>query len=88
VSAIKFRESDLEAELAPMFKIRAKRRWGTYFLISRVVHPLLTAPAEPRFGAPINAVARAVQEADSQGHGPLGHVVGYVLVKRTQPWRG
>lgn len=88
VSAIKFRESDLEAELAPMFKIRAKKRWGTYFLISRVVHPLLTAPAEPRFAAPINAVARAVQGADKQGHGPLGHVVGYVLVKRTQPWRG
>lgn len=88
VSAIKFRESDLEANLAPLFKIREKKRWSTYYLISRVVHPLLIAPAEPRWAAPINAVARAVQDADGGDRGALGHVVGYTLVKRRDAWRG
>jgi ubiquinone/menaquinone biosynthesis C-methylase UbiE len=86
VSAIKFRERDLEANLAPMFKIRDKKRWSTYYLISRVVHPLLVAPAEPRWASPINAVARAIQEVTPDDRGALGHVVGYTLVKRREAW--
>lgn len=89
LSAIKFRESDLEATLAPLFRVRDKRRWGAYYLISRVVHPLLVAPEEPRYAAPINAVARAVQSAMNGGATPpIGHVVGYTLIKRRTPWRG
>lgn len=89
LSAIKFRESDLEATLAPLFRVRDKHRWGAYYLISRVVYPLLIAPEEPRYSAPINAVAKTVQSTMNESNlPPIGHVVGYTLVKRRTPWRG
>ncbi len=42
------------------FYIVTIRRFGTYDLISRVVHPLLVSPAEPRYDARINEIARLV----------------------------
>lgn len=84
VSAIKFRESELEQWLAPMFNIQGKTHWGNYYLISRVVHPLMTAPEEPRFNSPINGIARRIEEANRSRISQFGHVVGYVLTKRRQ----
>lgn len=42
------------------FEIARIRKFGTYFFISRVVHPLLLAPAEPSFCSKINEVARVI----------------------------
>ena len=80
VSSLKFSEEEVEAELCRSFRIKEKRHWGTYFLISRVVHPLLVAPQEPKWSADINKVARQIAEQDPD-HAGLGHKVGYVLCK-------
>ncbi|UCC43552.1 MAG: methyltransferase domain-containing protein [Candidatus Zixiibacteriota bacterium] len=83
VSALKFREAELENELEKRFEIADRQYFGTYYLISRVVHPLLVYPDSPRFEARINNVARQIAE-----HLPdvdrLGHVMGYELVARRQ----
>lgn len=42
------------------FQINKIRSLGTYYFISRVVHPLLVLPDEPKFEAKINEVARRI----------------------------
>ena len=42
------------------FKIDEIRSLGTYYFISRVVHPLMVLPEEPKFEAKINEVARKI----------------------------
>lgn len=81
ISSLKFREIEIEEFLEPFFRIETRQYWGTYYLISRVVHPLLVHPKEPRFDAAINTIARKVAEV-LPDTGRLGHVVGYKLVKR------
>lgn len=48
------------------------QRFGMYYFISRIVHPLLVSPDAPRFDAPINAVAqqlcRKIPDYDQIGH--------------------
>lgn len=48
------------------------QRFGMYYFISRVIHPLLALPEVPRFDAPINAIARKICEKipnfDDAGH--------------------
>lgn len=80
VSSLKFREKDVEDEFRKFFGIKEKKHWGTYFLISRVVHPLLVAPQEPKWSADINRVAREIAK-ENPDHATLGHLVGYVLLK-------
>jgi ubiquinone/menaquinone biosynthesis C-methylase UbiE len=80
-SSLKLEEGALAAWLEPLFEIADVRFFGTYYLISRVVHPLLVHPDQPRFDAPINAIARKVAEVIPDV-GRLGHVTGYVLVAR------
>lgn len=78
VSALKFREAELESHLEPLFEIVHRQYWGTYYLISRILHPLLVAPDKPRFDSRINSVARQIAtllpDIDR-----LGHVMGYEL---------
>jgi ubiquinone/menaquinone biosynthesis C-methylase UbiE len=80
-SSLKFREAELETVLAPLFVIAKKHYFGLYYLISRVVHPLLAAPENPKFDSKINAIARqlsGVLPFDAE----LGHVVGYHLIAK------
>ena len=80
-SSLKFRESELEAVLEPLFTIEKKQYFGLYYLISRVLHPILVEPERPKFDSKINAIARALSEVcpiDSE----LGHVVGYKLIAK------
>jgi ubiquinone/menaquinone biosynthesis C-methylase UbiE len=81
VSSLKFSEGTIESYFRQFFHIEAKQSFGTYYLISRVVHPLLVAPESPRFDAKINTIARQVAEI-LPDVGGLGHVVGYHLVSR------
>jgi demethylmenaquinone methyltransferase/2-methoxy-6-polyprenyl-1,4-benzoquinol methylase len=68
VSAIRFDDADIERyavnELG--FELVDKNGFSTFFLIARVLHPLLVAPDSPRFDAPINDFARQIQE-----HAPM-----------------
>jgi hypothetical protein len=80
-SSLKLKETELVEWLGTRFEIGEERFFGTYYLISRVVHPLLVHPNQPRFDAPINAIARKVAEA-LPDVGRLGHVAGYQLIAR------
>ena len=78
VSSLKFREAELESHLEPLFQIVHRQYWGTYYLISRILHPLLVAPDKPRFDSRINTVARKIA-AVLPDIDRLGHVMGYEL---------
>jgi len=77
----KFDEDELVQKIPSLFsRIEAIHRFGTYYFLSRVVHPLLVAPEQPRYDAPINSIARkiALQIPDFEG---MGHVALWVLQK-------
>jgi ubiquinone/menaquinone biosynthesis C-methylase UbiE len=78
ISSLKFEEEEIEEFLSKYFKIIKKQHFGMYYLISRVVHPLLVSPNQPKFDAKINEVARkiATHEPDYK---KIGHVMGFVL---------
>jgi ubiquinone/menaquinone biosynthesis C-methylase UbiE len=80
-SSLKFHENEIERYLEQMFEIQVTQFFGTYYLISRVVHPLLVYPETPRFDAQINVIARKVAEVIPDV-GNLGHMMGYKLVAR------
>lgn len=77
----KFDEEELRLKIKEYFtKVEATQRFGMYFFISRVIHPLLVKPEEPRYDAHINSVAReiAMKIPDFEG---LGHVALLVIRK-------
>jgi ubiquinone/menaquinone biosynthesis C-methylase UbiE len=78
VSALKFDEEEITTFLEGLFAVEHRQFFGTYYLISRVVHPLLVHPEKPRFDAKINAIARQVADL-LPDVGNLGHVMGYKL---------
>lgn len=80
ITSLKFEEEELELFLTKHFKIIRKQYFGTYYLISRVIHPLLVAPKQPSFDAEINTIAREVAK-HGLDYNQLGHLVGYVLEK-------
>lgn len=47
------------------FRLISERRFSLYDLISRVVHPLLVVPEEPKYDSPINEVAALLASAES-----------------------
>jgi len=53
-------------------------RFGMYYFISRVVHPLLVHPSEPQYDAPINAVAQMICKK-IPNYEDLGHVALFVF---------
>jgi len=78
-SSLKLKESELAGWLGNRFEVAEERFFGTYYLISRVVHPLLVQPSPPRFDATINMIARKVAEV-LPDVGRIGHVTGYKLI--------
>ena len=62
VSAIRFEDEELETYCSGLgFQFVNKLGFRDYFILSRVLHPLLVAPQPPRFNAPINDLARQIQ---------------------------
>ena len=77
----KFEEEELSQKIEPLFSsIEKVQRFGTYYFLSRVVHPVLVAPEAPRYDAPINTIARkiALEIPDFE---EMGHVALWVLRK-------
>ncbi len=77
----KFDEDELLDNIHGLFsKVEKTERFGMYYLISRVIHPLLVAPEAPKYDARINAVAREVclQIPDYDG---LGHIALWIVRK-------
>ncbi|MEO8360112.1 MAG: class I SAM-dependent methyltransferase [Vicinamibacteria bacterium] len=75
----KFDEDEMRAEALKRFRtIERVERFGMYYLISRVLHPLLVAPDTPKYDAPINAIARRICDEFPDFEG-MGHVALFVL---------
>lgn len=61
-------------------KVEDIQRFGMYYFISRVVHPMLVAPEQPKYDAPINSVARQICSRIPNFE-DLGHVALFVFGK-------
>ncbi|OHB69189.1 MAG: hypothetical protein A2V70_02120 [Planctomycetes bacterium RBG_13_63_9] len=77
----KFREQELLAFCSPLYHLEATWRFGMYYFLTRVVHPLLVAPEKPKYDARINAVAREIARIIPDYDG-LGHLVAFVLQRK------
>jgi SAM-dependent methyltransferase len=53
---IDFDEDATLAYLSESFEVERRLHFGVYDFVSRIVHPLMVAPAEPRYDTAINAV--------------------------------
>lgn len=64
ISSIRITDDDFEnyfeSELG--FKLKQKLGFSQYFVISRVLHPLMVAPLRPRFDSRLNDLAKLIQE--------------------------
>jgi ubiquinone/menaquinone biosynthesis C-methylase UbiE len=76
-----FDERTLWPFLRRHYDVVEVRRLGLYDLISRIVHPMLVRPAEPRYDAAINEIARRVS-ARMRGADELAREFSAVLRRR------
>jgi ubiquinone/menaquinone biosynthesis C-methylase UbiE len=83
ISSLKFHEKEIIPFLSKYFTIVKRQYFGMYFLISRVAHPLLTYPEEPRYDAAINQVARKISSVNPD-YKHLGHIMGLILIKKVK----
>jgi hypothetical protein len=68
---------------AELFETETVVRFGLYDLISRIVHPLFVAPAEPRYDGELNRVAAHVA-ARLSGMDELSRAFVAVLRRRSE----
>jgi SAM-dependent methyltransferase len=62
VSAVRLDDREMEDFANQLgFHLVSRLGFSDYFIISRVLHPLLVQPLPPRFAAPINSLARNIQ---------------------------
>jgi ubiquinone/menaquinone biosynthesis C-methylase UbiE len=82
VSAIRIVDDEFEnyAQSEVGFKVIQKLGMSNYFIISRVLHPLMVAPSRPRFDSKFNELARFIQE-NSEFTPGYGSNVLWVLEK-------
>lgn len=67
--------------LMKYFDIITTNRFGMYCFISKVIHPLLVAPEEPKFDANINEIARIIGRK-LMNFKDASHQVMFVMEKR------
>lgn len=77
VSAIRMNDGKFESctEKDIGFKLKNKLGYSNFFIISRVLHPLMCAPLSPRFDSKINMFARQIQENSPYEAGYGGNVL-------------
>jgi ubiquinone/menaquinone biosynthesis C-methylase UbiE len=77
----KFDEPEMLDRARKVFsEVEAIDRFGMYYFLSRVVHPLLVAPEQPKYDAKINAVARQICSRIPNFQ-DIGHVALFVFRK-------
>lgn len=74
-------ESEFIKYLKKDFDICEIKRFGMYHFISKVIHPLMVYPKEPKFEAKINEVAMRICEKMPE-FDDCGHQVMFVLKKK------
>ncbi len=64
ISAIRIKDSNMEEFLVNKvgFSLVQKLGYSAYFVMTRVLHPLLVSPQRPRFDAKINDLAAKIQD--------------------------
>ena len=82
ISAIRIVDDEFEkyAQTEIGFKILQKLGMSNYFIISRVLHPLMVQPLQPRFDASFNKFAKLIQEHSEFSPGYGSNVV-WILEK-------
>jgi SAM-dependent methyltransferase len=78
---VDFEESTLMPFLDRFFTLDARRHFGVYDFVSRVVHPMAVAPAAPVYDSPMNRTA-AQLAVRLQDFGPVSRVAFLVLARR------
>jgi SAM-dependent methyltransferase len=62
VSALRFKDGEIEAYATGLgFSLQSKLGFSQFFIMARVLHPLLVQPQRPRFDARINELAKEIQ---------------------------
>ncbi len=79
---IDFDEPALLDYAGEFFHVERRLHFGVYDLVARVLHPLLAAPEQPRYDAPINQMGARLA-LKSQEFGDLSRVLFLVLKKKS-----
>ena len=79
---VDFEESTLMPWLDRFFTLEARRHFGVYDFVSRVVHPMAVAPESPVYDSPINRTA-AQLAVQLQDFGAVSRVAFLVLTRRS-----
>ncbi len=77
---IDFVEAQLLEAVQPLFRVAARRHFGVYDFVARIVHPLLVAPDGPQYDARINQVG-AQLALDRQEFPEISRVIFLELVR-------
>ena len=77
---LKFHEAELVQFCQSHYTLERIQRFGMYYFLTRVVHPLLVAPDSPKYDARINSIAREIAKIVPDYKG-LGHLVAFILRK-------
>ncbi len=78
----RFDEKQIKNFLQEIFNIENIQRFGMYFFISRVLHPLLVTQHKPKFDSPINQIAEDIALKLGTNYKDLGHSALFVLRKK------
>lgn len=82
----KFDETELIPYMSNHFqKLEVIHRFGMYYFISRVIHPLLVSPEQPKFDSKINEIARIISEKIPNFEN-IGHVALFVFKRKGEEW--
>jgi len=81
LDTLKLDEKKLMPFLEKNWEVKEVKRFGMYYFISRVLHPMLVAPNKPKFNAKINKIAFEVARQIPDWNG-IGHLTAFVLKKK------
>lgn len=77
----KFDEDEMVITALKSFRyLERVQRFGMYYLLSRIVHPLLVAPEQPQYNAKINEIARLIADKIPDFEN-IGHVALFIFRK-------
>lgn len=75
----KFDETELISYMSKHFqKLENIQRFGMYYFLSRVIHPLIVSPEQPKFDSKINEIARLISEKIPDFEN-IGHVALFIF---------
>lgn len=77
----KLEEKTFIPYLKQYFRLQLLKRYGMFYFISRIIHPLMVAPDEPQYDAKINEVAKQIA-LEIPNYNDIGHLIFLTLQKR------